>query len=129
MRLFKTNQVYVYASCVYALNAIFLLCHSPKVSAPMHKTSPLFTVAPQMVGMALLAFLAFSYIRNTSSAIEKVVLLLTCILCVMFLAGSLSGFGFGWARIPSAHPIFVTISCAVALLATWRTLQIMTGSA
>jgi hypothetical protein len=126
MRLFKAKSIYVYASCVYALNALFLLWHSARGPAPINKTPPLLSVvAPQMVGMAFLAIVAFSYIRNTSSAIKKAVLFLTCLICVLFLHGSLSKFGFVGASIPAAYPVFMTASCAAAILAVWRTVQIM----
>jgi hypothetical protein len=124
MRLFKENKMYVYAFCVYALNALFLLLHSVGKSTPTHKLPAFSVLVPQCVCMLLIAVIAFAAIRKTSSAVEKTVLVLTGILCLLFLFNVVSQLGFSWASFPFSHVVFVSISCAAALLAGWRALEI-----
>lgn len=126
MRLFRAKSAYVYLFCVYALNALFLLFHTVKKHVPLHAT-PLLIVVSQVIGMALLAVLAFWAIRRTSSGLEKCVLVLTGSICLLFVAGVLPEYGYGLPISLHLHSVFVVTSCAAALLAGWRTLQIVTG--
>jgi predicted neutral ceramidase superfamily lipid hydrolase len=126
MRLFRAKSTYVYLFCVYAINALFLLFHSVKKYAPLHAT-PLLIAVSQVLGMVLLAVLAFFAIRRTSSGLEKCVLVLTGSICLLFVAGVLSEYGYSLPSPLHLHSAFVVTSCATALLAGWRTLQIMTG--
>jgi glucose uptake protein GlcU len=128
MRLFKTRRMYVYAACVYGLNALYLVVHSVKKTIPIHRTPSLSIVLPQAIGMLLLAILALAAIRKTSSAIEKSVLTLTGAICILFLMSVLYALGCSWADFPFSHLMFVAISCAAALLASWRVLQVPTAS-
>lgn len=124
MQLFRAKSTYVYLFCVYAINALFLLLHTVKKHAPLRTTPPLIVVS-QVIGMVLLAVLAFFAIRRTSIGLEKWVLALTASICLLFVAGVLPEYGLPSA--PHLHSVFVATSCATALLAGWRTLQIVTG--
>ncbi len=126
MQLFKAKSTYVYLFCVYAINALFLLFHAVKKHAPLRTTPPSIVVS-QVIGMVLLAVLAVFAIRRTSSGLEKWVLVLTGTICLLFVVGVLPEYGYGLSVAPDLHSVFVATSCATALLAGWRTLQIVTG--
>jgi hypothetical protein len=127
MRLFKENKIYAYAFCVYALNALFLLQHSVRKSTPTHKLPAFSVLVLQCICMLLIAVIAFAAIRKTSNAVEKTVLVLTGIICLLFLLNVISQLGFSWASFPFSHVVFVSISCAAALLAGWRALEVTTS--
>jgi hypothetical protein len=128
MRLFKEKGTYVYVFCVYAINALFLVSHAMKKSAPTHKSPLLFIVIPQVIGMLLLAVVASFSTRRTSNALEKCILILTSIICVLFVASVFSTLGYDVPRFLVSYSAFVVVSCAAALLAGWRTVEIvMTG--
>jgi hypothetical protein len=126
MQLFRAKSTYVYLFCVYAINALFLLFHTVKKHAPLRTTPPLIVVS-QVISMVLLAAMAFFAIRRTSIGLEKCVLVLTGSICLLFVAGVLPEYGHGLPSALHLHSVFVATSCATALLAGWRTLQVVTG--
>lgn len=124
MRLFRAKTTYIYVFCVYAANAWFLLRHAVKKSIAVHRTPFLPIVLPQVIGMLLLAVLAFLAMRRTSNGLEKFVLVLTGIICLLFVAGVLPEYGYNLPDSLHLHSLFVAASCAAALLAGWRMLQV-----
>ncbi len=126
MQLFRTKSTYVYLFCVYAINASFLLLHTAKKRAPL-RTAPSLIIISQVIGMVFLAVLAFLAVRRTSIGLEKGVLVLTGSICLLFVAGVLPEYGYDLPGTLHLHSIFVATSCAAALLAGWRTFQIVTG--
>ncbi len=125
MQLFRAKSTYIYLFCVYAINAFVLLLHTAKKPPQMHPT-PTLIVVSQVIGMLFLATLAFLAIRRTSSELEKCVLVLTGGICLLSVAGRLPEF-YGLPSQLHLHSVFVVTSCTTALLAGWRTLQIVTG--
>lgn|SRR5215469_1638012 len=125
MRLFDAKSTYVYIFCAYALNALFLLLHSPKVPTSSYESSNFLIVVPKIVGMIFGAVLSFASIRKTSSLIEKTVLILTGLLCLLVLASVLPKVGYEWANFSFSHSIFVIVSCVAAVLAGIRALQVL----
>ena len=123
MRLFRTKSTYVYLFCAYAINAVFLLFHTVKNHAPLH-TTPLTIVVPQVIGMLLLAVMALVAIRRTSSVIERSVLVLTSVICLLFIAGVAEWNGYDLPAPLHSHSVFVAVSCVAALLAAWRLLEV-----
>lgn len=123
MRLFRAKSTYISLFCVYALNAVFLLFYTVKNHAPLH-TTPLTIVVPQVIGMLLLAVIALVAIRRTSSVIERSVLVLTSIICLLFIAGVAESIGCDLPAPLHSHPVFVAVSCVTALLAAWRLLEV-----
>lgn len=121
MRLFRAKSTYIYLFCVYALNAVFLLFHTVKNHAS--HTTPLTIVVPQVIGMLLLAVVALVAIRRTSSVIEKSVLVLTSVICLLFIAGVAESNGCDLPAPLHSHSVFVAVSCVAALLAGWRLLD------
>lgn len=126
MQLFRAKSTYIYLFCVYAINAFVLVFHAAKKPPHMHPT-PTLIVVSQVIGMLFLATLAFLAIRRTSSGLEKCVLVLTGGICLLFVAGRLPEYGYGLPSQLHLHSVFVVTSCTTALLAGWRTLQIVTG--
>jgi hypothetical protein len=116
--------MYVYAFCIYALNALFLLLHAAKKSMPVHRTPFLPIVVPQVVGMLFLGILASLATRRTSRALEKCVLILTTVICLLFVGSVLPEYGYNLPIPLYSHSVFVAVSCAAALLAGWRMLEI-----
>ncbi len=125
MRLFDATSTYVYIFCAYALNALVLLLHSTKGPISSHRTPDLLILVPMIAGMMFGALLSFVSIRKTSSLIEKGVLILTGVLCLLFLVSVLPEIGYEWANFPFSHAIFVIISCVAAVLVGIRVLQLV----
>lgn len=125
MRLFDATSTYVYIFCMYALNALFLLLHSTKSPISSHRSLDLLVLVPMVVGMMFGAFLSFVSIQKTSNIIEKAVLILTGILCLLFLISVLPQVGYEWANFPFSHAIFVIVSCVAAVLTGIRVFQLV----
>jgi hypothetical protein len=124
MRLFRAKRTYVYIFCVYAVNALLLSVHGVRRSMPTHRAPLLSIVVPQVIGMLFLAALASVATRRTSSFLEKCVLGLTAIICLLFVAGVMHDYGYYLPLPLHSRSVFVAASCAAALLAGWRMLQI-----
>jgi hypothetical protein len=124
MQLFEKTNTYVYIFCAYTLNALLLLFHSMKGSLASHKPPDLLVLVPMILGMGSGVLLSFVFIRRTSSLVEKAVLILTGVLCLLFLVSVLAEIGYEWADFPFSHAIFVLVSCAAAVLAGIRVLQL-----
>jgi hypothetical protein len=125
MRLFKETSTYVYIFLAYALNALFLLLHSAKEPLASPKPPDLLVFIPMIVGMMAGAVMSFVSIRNTSIFVEKGVLILTGLLCLLFVISTLPRLGYGWAAFPFSRPLFIVISCVAAVLVGVRVLQLV----
>ena len=125
MRLFDATSTYVYIFCAYALNALFLLLHSTNSPMSSHRSPDFLVLVPMIVGMTFGASLSFVSTRKTSSMIEKTVLILTGVLCLLFLISVLPKAGYEWANFPFSHAIFVTVSCVAAVLTGIRVFQLV----
>jgi hypothetical protein len=128
MRLFKATSTYVYIFCAYVLNAIVLLLHSVKSSPSSHNPADLLVLIPMIVGMLAGAVMSFFSIRHTSIFVEKSVLILTGLLCLLFVISTLPGLGYEWAAFPFSRPLFIVISCVAAVLVGARVLQLVCSS-
>jgi hypothetical protein len=128
MRLFRATSTYVYIFCAYALNALVLLLHSVRSPLSPHKPPDLLVLIPMVVGMAAGALFSFISIRSTTNLVEKTVLILTGVLCLLFLVSVLPEIGYEWASFPFSYAIFVIVSCAAAVLAGIRVLQLARSS-
>jgi hypothetical protein len=124
MRLFNAKSTYVYLFCVYAMNALFLLFHAVKKPALPSATPFFLVVAPQVVGMLLLAVMALVATRKTSSALEKSVLVLTSVICLLFIADVAKSHGYKLTGPLYSHSVFVAVNCGTALLAGWRVVEV-----
>jgi hypothetical protein len=125
MRLFDATSTYVYIFCAYALNALVLLLHSTKGPISSNRPPDLLVLVPMIVGMMFGALLSFVWIRKTSSLIEKSVLMLTGVLCLLFLVSVLPEIGYEWANFRFSHLIFIIVSCVAAVLVGIRALQLV----
>lgn len=118
--------MYVYVFCVYAITALFLLSHTVKRSVPAHRGALFSIVIPQVIGMSLLAVMASVATRRTSNILEKCALVLTGIICLLSVVSVFPKFGYDVPGPLIDHSVFVTISCAAAVLAGWRMVQVVT---
>jgi glucan phosphoethanolaminetransferase (alkaline phosphatase superfamily) len=125
MRLFDATSTYVYIFCAYALNALVLLLHTTKNPTSSHGSPDLLVLVPMILGMVFGALLSFVSIRKTSSRLEKTVLILTGVLCLLFLISVLPKAGYEWANFPFSHAIFVIVSCIAAVLTGIRVFQLV----
>jgi hypothetical protein len=124
MRLFNDRSTYVYASCVYVTNAVFLACHTTKKAIPAAMGSPFSIVVPQVIGMSFLAIISWLAIRRTSSILERCVLVLTGLVSALSVTSALRKFGLNVPPMLVDHLLFVVLSWAAALLTLWRTLEV-----
>jgi hypothetical protein len=60
--------------------------------------------------MILIAVIALTLMKKTSSAVEKTVLTLTSVLCLLFLLNAMSELGLRWASLPFGHAVFIGLT-------------------
>jgi hypothetical protein len=124
MRLFDATSTYVYIFGAYALNSLFLLVHL-RSPASLHGPPSLVVLLPKAVGMICGVAITFASMRKTTSFIERIVLVLTGLLCVFVLVGVLPELGYRWAAFPFSRMLFVVISCLATVLVGIRVLQVV----
>jgi hypothetical protein len=126
MRLFHERKLYAYAFGVYVINALLVSCHGHKPETLGRRPPLLSIVVPQIIGMLFLALLASLAARRTSSTLEKCVLILTAIICLLSVASVLPRFNYDLPKFLIQHLVFVIASYALAMLSGWRMTQVLT---
>ena len=124
MQLFDSVGMYVFVFCLYALvglQKLHELSKSPAVAITTRLSirEILLTLITICMAVCLIGLL-----RKTSSRIEQAVIILTEVLCVLWLANLLARFGIAWADIPHGRYLTATVDCVAAALIGVRTLQI-----
>lgn len=126
MLLLKAPRNYIIAFVAYAANAFYVLrlslWHGFNSTMPMPQRGVLI---PSVVGVSFFALILPALVKDTSSAVERAVILLTEILLILYLAEALYALGFRWALVPLDQVMFTIFSCGAALLAGLRMLQVM----
>jgi hypothetical protein len=77
-----------------------------------------------LVTVVMAVYLA-RLLRKISSRIEQTGIVLTEVLCVLWLANLLTQLGVAWAEIPHGRFLNAAFHCAVTVLAGVRTFQVM----
>lgn len=125
MRLFHERKLYAYAFGVYVINALLVSYHGHKPETLGRRPLLLSIVVPQIIGMLFLALLASLATRRTSSILEKCVLILTAIICLLSVASVLPRFNYDVPKFVIQHLVFVIASYALAMLSGWRMTQVL----
>ncbi len=120
MQIFKTTRGYALVFSAYAFIALATLHNLFRKPGASITHSPFSTQIPEIVGMLCCAIVLPGLLRKTSNTIERVVLILTEVVCLLWLANVLPKAGLDWAVIPYEHYFSATLVCASALLAGVR---------
>ncbi|MFL6428975.1 MAG: hypothetical protein ACJ71S_12075, partial [Acidobacteriaceae bacterium] len=64
-------------------------------------------------------------LRKISNRIEQVGIVLTEVLCLLWLANLLAELGVAWAEIPHVRFLSAAVNCAVTVLAGVRTFEVI----
>jgi hypothetical protein len=125
MRLFHDRKLYAYAFCAYVINALLVSYQGHKLET-VGRRPLLSIVVPQIIGMLFLALLASVATRRTSSILEKSILILTAMICLLSVASVLPKFNYDLPKFLIQHLVFVIASYALAMLSGWRMTQVLT---
>jgi len=125
MQIFKTTRGYALVFCAYAFIALATLHNLFRKSGAPITHSPFSTQLPAIVGMLCCAIVLPGLLRKTSNSLERVVLVLTEAICLLWLANVLPKVGLAWAAIPHEHYFSAILVCAVTLLAGVRVLEVV----
>jgi hypothetical protein len=128
MRLFDSAKMYVFLFCVLALISIEGLLHLNH-SQPYSRTAG-FAIRNVVIALAtvVMAVCLARLLPKLSSRIEQAGMVLTDVLCILWLANFLAELGVAWAEIPHGRLLKAGFNCAVTVLAGVRTTQVMLSS-
>ena len=125
MQIFHSAKEYVFASCVYAIMALLQLFETSRRAGG--KPTESYVVQDYLLGLATLCVAVYfvALVRETSDWIERAVIVLTLLMCVIAFAKLLARYGNRWAVIPyGSHALAVT-QCIAAALAVVRTFAVV----
>lgn len=125
MQLFDSAKMYLFLFCVLALITVEKLRQLTR--GEVHSATAGFNIKTFLLVLITLFMAAYLPIllRKISNRIEQVGIVLTEVLCVLWLAKLLAGLGVGWADIPHGLSISAVFHCAVAVLAGVRVVQVL----
>ena len=125
VQLFDSAKMYVFLFCVLALITVEKLRQLTLGAAHAGTTD----LDIRNLLIACVTFMMAVYLpilfRKISNRIERVGIVLTEVLCLLWLANLLTKLGVAWAEIP--HGLFVSaiFHCAITVLAGVRTFQVL----
>lgn len=125
MQIFKTTRGYALVFCAYVFIALATLHNLFRNPGAPITHSPLSTQIPAIIGMLCCAIALPGLLRKTSNTLERVVLVLTEAVCLLWLANVLPKVGLAWAAIPYEHYFSATLVCVAALLAGIRLVDVV----
>lgn len=125
MQLFDSAKMYVFLFCVLALITVEKLRQLSQGAT--HAGTAGFDVKNLLLvlGTLFMAVYLPILLRKISNRIEQVGIVLTEVLCLLWLANLLAEMGVAWAEIPHGLVLNATFHCAVSLLAGVRTIQVL----
>ena len=125
MQLFDSAKMYVFLFCVLALITVEKLRQLTQNAT--HAGTVGFDIKNLLLALITLFMAVYLPIllRKISNRIEQVGIVLTEVLCVLWLANLLAELGVAWAGIPHGRLLSATFHCAVTVLAGVRTFQVM----
>ena len=125
MQLFDSAKVYIFVFCILTLSAMGKL--NQLIRGIVYTSATGLTTRTFL--LALITFVMAAYLlvllRTISNSIEKVGIVLTEVLCVLWLGQLLTGLGARWADIPYGPAISTFFNCVVAVLAGVRAVQVL----
>lgn len=125
MRLFDSAKMYVLLFCVLALITMEKLRQITQSTVDVGTAG--FDINKVMIGLFMIVmavYLAMLF-RKISNRIERTGILLTIVLCVLWLMSLLTQLGLAWAEIPHSRVLNASLHCMVTVLAGVRTFQVM----
>ena len=125
MRIFKTTRGYALVFCAYALVALATVHNLFRNSGPLVTHSTFSIQLPAIVGMLCCAIVLPGLLRKTTNTLEKVILILTEVVCLLWLVNVLAKVGLAWAAIPCERYCSATLVCVAALLAGARLVDVV----
>lgn len=125
VQLFDSAKMYAFLFCVLALITVGKLRQLAQGTA--HSGTAGFDIRNLLIALITLFMAVYLPIllRKISNRIEQVGILLTEVLCVLWLANLLADMGIAWAEIPHGLFISAIFHCAITLLAGVRMFQVM----
>jgi hypothetical protein len=125
MQLFDSAKVYLFVFCMLVLSAIGKL--HQLIRGALHSGAAGLTAKTFL--LALITFFMAAYLpillRKISNRIEQMGIVLTEVLCVLWLGELLTDLGARWADIPHGPSISAVANCIVAVLAGVRAVQVL----
>jgi hypothetical protein len=125
MQIFETIRAYVLAFCAYAFVALATVHNLFRSTGPSVTPSPFSIQFPAIVGMLCCAIVLPGLLRKTTNTLEKVVLILTEAVCLLWLANMLPKIGLAWAAIPHEPSFSALLVSAAAVLVGVRLFEVM----
>lgn len=125
MQLFDSAKTYVFLFCVLAIIAAEKLHQLTQRAAYVSTTDFNFKNLLLALTTVLLAAYLGRLLLKISNRIEQLGVVLTEVLCVLWLANLLAELGVAWAQIPHSRFLGTTLHCTVTVLAGVRAFQVM----
>jgi hypothetical protein len=125
MQLFDSAKIYLFIFGVLALIAMEKL--RQLTGGKVHPGTAGLSISTILLVLITLFMAAYLpvLLGKISNRIEQLGIVLTEVLCVLWLAELLAGLGVGWASVPYDLLISALLYCAVAILAGVRVIQVL----
>ncbi len=125
MQLFDSVKLYVFLFCVLALVTMEKLRQLTQGAA--HRGTAGFDIKSLLLALITLFMAVYLPIllRKISNRIEQLGIVLTEVLCLLWLANLLVELGVAWPEIPYGRFLSAALQCAVTVLAGVRTFEVM----
>lgn len=125
MQLFDSAKMYVFLLCVLVLITVEKL--RQLTQGVTHAGTAGFEFKNLLLAVITLFMAVYLPIllRKISNRLEQVGIVLTEVLCVLWLANLLAEMGVAWAEIPYGPILTTAFHCAVTVLAGVRTFQVL----
>lgn len=128
MQALKTTSDYFLVFCLYVFLSWGRSFQIAVSSAPSTTRWSLWYWIPGTIGMLCLTMILPGMFRRTSVVIEKVVIFLTAVVCILWLASSPQRFGLSWVVVPYANFISTVAIRSAAGLTGIRLISVIATS-
>jgi hypothetical protein len=125
VRLFDSAKMYVFLFCVLVLITTEKLYQLTQSAVPPDTAG--FDVTKILVALVTVVTAVYltTLLGKISNGIERTGIVLTVVLCVLWLANLLTRLGVPWAEISHGRLLSTAIHCLITALAGVRTFQVM----
>lgn len=125
MRVLKKTSDYFLVFCLYVFLSWGAFYIIPVSSTSSTSRLSLWYWIPATIGMLCLTMILLGMFRRTSVVIEKVVIALTEVVCILWLARSPQQFGLSWVVVPYANYISTAAVWSAAVLTGIRLISVI----
>jgi hypothetical protein len=122
--LFPRILHYVLAFSLFLFNAAWLTRRSAGI-VQSGRGSPMYVSVAMIIGLACCLFVTPVLVKQTTSRLEQLCILLSSLLCILLLAESPRMFTHVWPILPFASSLFLVISYFAAALVGVRLIQVV----